>query len=761
MKAPSIGASALFFFSILVCASLAQALPAEHLSSQRFGGIGNDNGASVATDVSGNIYITGSFENTIDFGGGNLVSAGGSDIFLVKFRANGSLAWSQRYGGAGADNASAIAVTPAGDAYITGTFASSVDFGGGPLASAGNFDMFIAKFNTNSLHVFSLRFGSTSLDEGLSLAVDGLGSVYVTGDYNGTVDFGGGPLVSAGSSDVFVAKYSNLGAHQWSQRLGGTSFDTGWGVALDGMGGLVLTGSFSNTVSFGGANFVSNGNGDVFVAKYNQATGLHQWSASYGSIDLDEGLAIAATASGSVLVTGWFRGTVSFGGSSLVSAGSGDLFLAQYDITGAHQWSQRFGTSNNDRAGAVTVDAPGNVYITGQCAGSVDFGGGALAHGGGADSYLAKFNAAGVHQWSRTAGSTGSDIGRSVAIDNNGNVINVGSFNLAVSFGGNTLLSAGLSDIYLAKYSADYPAPVILSIVDVGNDQGRKVKIRFSRSAADDAIASQPVTRYAAFRRDIAPPPASAKGPGPDRLAAGWIEVASVGAYGDASYVMEAPTIGDSTLALGQYRSTFYIRAATAAPSVFFDSPPDSGYSMDNLAPGVPTSFAFEAGNLTWNESDDEDFDYFTVYGSNTDSFGSATAVDYAITPAMDVSGSPYVYYYVTATDFSGNEGKPAKVNTLSGVGGTPKSYVLSVSNYPNPFNPRTIVSYTVPSGGHVRVAIYDARGAHVGTLVDVEKAAGAYNVQWTPGAAISSGVYFARIEQNGATRTKKMVLLK
>jgi hypothetical protein len=168
---------------------------------------------------------------------------------------------------------------------------------------------------------------------------------------------------------------------------------------------------------------------------------------------------------------------------------------------------------------------------------------------------------------------------------------------------------------------------------------------------------------------------------------------------------------------------------------------------------------------LSWHQSTAKDFDYFTVYGSNTNSFGAATLVDYSVAPAMNVLASPYVYYYVTATDFSGNEGKPAKVNTLSGVGGTPKSYVLSVSNYPNPFNPRTTVSYTVPSRGAVTVAIYDLHGARVATLFNGERAAGAYSVDWDGradnAAVAASGVYFARIEHASGTRSKKMVMLK
>ncbi len=211
--------------------------------------------------------------------------------------------------------------------------------------------------------------------------------------------------------------------------------------------------------------------------------------------------------------------------------------------------------------------------------------------------------------------------------------------------------------------------------------------------------------------------------------------------------------------------SVFFIRAATATPALFYDSAPDSGYSLDNLAPSVPQNFVYTAGDLSWNESTAADFEFFTVYGSNTNSFGAATLVDCSVAPAMDVTSSPYVFYYVTATDFSGNEGKPAKVNTLSGVGGTPTSYVLSVSNYPNPFNPRTTVKYTVPSRGHVSVVVYDAHGARVATLFEGERAAGAYSVDWdgrTDNAAVAaSGVYFARIEHNATTRSKKMMLLK
>jgi hypothetical protein len=322
-------------------------------------------------------------------------------------------------------------------------------------------------------------------------------------------------------------------------------------------------------------------------------------------------------------------------------------------------------------------------------------------------------------------------------------------------------VSGGGTDIFLVKYDAHSQQPIIKTIVDIGNDQGRQVNIRFDRSG-EDASSLTPILSYEVYRREK---PAPSLVSGGTVRADGWTQVGSVAAHRENTYGIVVPTIGDSTLALGQYYSAYFVRAATSSPGVFFDSPPDSGYSKDNLAPGVPLNFVFTAGDLSWNESNDADFDYFTVYGSNTDSFGAATLVDYSVAAALDVTASPYAYYYVTATDFSGNEGKPAKVHALTGVGDTPRNYVLSVSNYPNPFNPRTTVSYTVPSRGHVTVSIYDAHGAHVATLFDGERNVGAYSIDWDGRTkrsdAVASGVYFARIEHASGTRTKKMVLLK
>jgi hypothetical protein len=754
---------------VLMAASAFAFTPA-HLWSQRFGSMGNDSGQWVAVDGSGNVFVTGYFNGTVDFGGGGLVSAGSEDIFLAKYDAAGVHLWSQRFGSTSYDRGNSVAVDGLGNVFVTGYFNGTVDFGGGGLVSAGSYDIFLAKYNADGVYQWSQRFGSTGMDIGNSVAVDGLGNVFVTGYFNGTVDFGGGGLVSAGSFDIFLAKYNAAGAHQWSQRFGNTGSDYGYSVAVDGSANIFVTGSFWGTVNFGGGNLVSAGAGDVFFAKYN-SSGTHQWSRRFGSTSSDFGNCVAADGSGNVFVTGYFEGTVDFGGGGLVSAGGWDIFLAKYDASGGHQWSQRFGSTSTDRGWSVAVDGSGGVFMPGNFSGTVDFGGGGLVSAGSYDIFLAKYNANGVHQWSQRFGNTGGDVAYSVAVNESGNVLATGVFAGAVDFGGATFVSAGGNDLFLAQYSGNAAEPLITSIVDIGNDQGRRVKIRFSRSGGDDGTASNPVTSYEAYRRDDAPPATAAGSRNPvvlserELLDEGWTQAGTVAAHAQSSYGIDVTTIADSTIALGQYYSTFFIRAATGEPATYFDSPPDSGWSVDNLAPGVPGSLAYNTGVISWDESTAEDFDYFTVYGANADDFGSATVVDYTVDPTMDVTASPYVFYFVTATDFSGNEGRPAKVNTLSGVGGTPASYVLSVSNHPNPFNPRTTVSYTVPSRGTVTVAIFDARGARVATLVNgEERDAGAYRVEWDGRAGngpAASGIYFARIEHAGATRSKKMLLLK
>ena len=462
--------------------SPAQITP-EHLWSEGFGSTGDDDPIGVAVDASGNVFVTGYFSGTANFGGGNLVCAGPDDIFLAKYNANGVHQWSQRFGGTGEDVGRDVAVDASGNVFVTGYFNDTVNFGGGDLVSAGSFAMFVAKFNASGVHQWSQRFGVGGADSavGLAIAVDASANVVVTGDFQGTVDFGGGNLVSAGSDDVFLAKYDASGVHQWSQRFGDTGSDAGHAVAVDGSGNVVVTGDFNGTVNFGGGNLVSAGDRDIFLAKYS-ASGVHQWSQRFGSTVYDTGVGIAVDASENVFVTGFFNGTVDFGGGSLVSAGGRDIFLAKYNASGLHQWSKRFGDAGDDVGTGIAVDGSGNVFATGSFNGTVNFGGGNWVSAGGNDMFVVKFNAGGGLQWSRGVGGAGNDSGYGVAAEGLGRAVVAGSFQGTVNFGGGGIVSAGDSDVFLAMYGN--PA-LITQIVDGPFDNGTHVEILFKGSAHD------------------------------------------------------------------------------------------------------------------------------------------------------------------------------------------------------------------------------------------------------------------------------------
>jgi hypothetical protein len=751
------------FASLVVSHASSRAAAPFHLWSRQIGGTDDDTGYDARMNAEGYRVVTGGFSSTVDFGGGPLTSAGQFDIYIAKYGPTGSHLWSKRLGSIESQIGASVALLASGAVVVTGNFFGTVDFGGGALTSAGGADIFLAMYDTDGSHLWSKQFGGTATDTGQRVQVDASGNVYLTGYFSGTVDFGGGPLTSGGGTDLIVAKFDVTGTHQWSRHYGSTSNEIGFDLALDASGNILVSGQFGGTVSFGGGALMSTGGLDIFVAKYD-GSGVHQWSQHFGSTSTDIGDAVAVDGAGNVIVAGRFAGTVNFGGGAFTSAGGSDIFVAKYNAGGTHQWSQRFGSTSTDICRGAASDATGDVVVTGEFTGTVNFGGSALASAGGTDVFLARYNSAGTHEWSQHFGSTAGDQSRNVEVNAAGIQIATGQFVLTASFGGSSFTSAGFDDAFVAIFGNDPVTPVISSIVDVGNDQGRQVEIGFTKSGGIG------IEQYEAYRRDDPLPvtatrPTTASTSRQQLLSQGWMFVGAVPETLLNTYEMTVATLADSTISNGPHESVFFIRAATYVPWVYYDSPPDSGDSLDNLAPGIPTNIAISSGVLSWDESGDADFDFFSVYGAGTASFASATLIDYTVMPAMDVTASPYAYYFVTATDFSGNEGTPAMLTTPTDVFNSPKGYALSISAYPNPFNPQTTIRYTVPSKGQVTIAVYDLRGAFVVTLVDENQEVGAYTKTWdgkdAGGVTISSGVYFARVTHPSGTRSYKLVLLK
>ncbi|MEZ4380477.1 MAG: DUF4215 domain-containing protein [Nannocystaceae bacterium] len=248
-------------------------------------------------------------------------------------------------------------------------------------------------------HLWSKRFGEGGEQYAEAVAADAQGDVVVTGSFQAWMDMGGGVLASQGDDDLFVAKFSGGGEHLWSRGFGDGAEQIGRAVAVDSAGNVVLTGDFHGTMNLGGDDLVSQGHSDLFVAKLSPA-GEHLWSRSFGDGEFQLGRAVAVDGDDNVIITGNLWGAMDLGGGDLVSQDN-DLFVAKFSPAGAHLWSQIFGDSAAQIGKAVAAGPQGDIILAGNLQGSIDLGGGPLVSAGWTDVFVARLSADGGHVWSQ------------------------------------------------------------------------------------------------------------------------------------------------------------------------------------------------------------------------------------------------------------------------------------------------------------------------------------------------------------------------
>jgi PKD repeat protein len=312
------------------------------------------------------------------------------------------------------------------------------------------------------------------------------------------------------------------------------------------------------------------------------------------------------------------------------------------------------------------------------------------------------------------------------------------------------------------------PSAVLLSILDIPGDQGGELRLTWTASAFDVFDAPVSVTDYALYRRiEGAPRDGDRWPPG------SWDFIVEVPASGELEYNTVVATLCDSTLAEGQCWSVFFIRAMTMEPTQFYDSLPDSGYSLDNLAPSTPGNFLLDYGypignTLNWDEITDLDFDYFKVYRGEVEDFtpNEENLIHLTISTSWeDAMGEHAHHYKVSAVDYSGNEGNAASPGETTEVLEAPPTHFALHQNNPNPFNPATSILFDLPTAGKVRLEIFDVAGRRVALLAEGIFEAGRHELIWHGkdgrGKQASSGVYFYRLTGSEFTQTKSMLLIK
>lgn len=424
----------------------------DHVWSSVLVGGGSEDQPAVAVDGSGNLLVAGTFDDWIDLGEGTVNSLGQKDSFLAKFDSDGALLWAKYIRAADDQVINDVAVGMSDVIYLLGTFHNEdIDLGGGVLTNQGNADVFVAAYSASGTHVWSIAAGADGSQYGGSLASNAVGDVVATGVFQGDMDFGEGPLETYGSLDVFVAKFNDAGVHVWSHSYGGPASQIPLDVAIDEFG-VVVTGLFYGSIDLGEGIVESNGNSDLFVLHLTPS-GMYSWSLTSGSAGFQESYSLANCEGGDVLVAGWFDQGFDFGPFPLTTSGSYDIFLAKVDATGTPLWAQAFpGSAGADAARALTLDAAGNIVLAGYVRGPVDFGGGPVAWDSASDAFVAQFDADGTHLDSESFGGGNEQLGLDVGVDSIGNIILTGTVADSIDFGGGPLVSTGIRDIFIAEF---------------------------------------------------------------------------------------------------------------------------------------------------------------------------------------------------------------------------------------------------------------------------------------------------------------------
>jgi hypothetical protein len=440
----------------------------------------------VATDASGNVYITGSFVGTATFGTVSVTGSGScTEFFLAKYNNSGVAQWVQKSTSNQTSNCStegnALAVDVSGNIYATGIFltlpnpSANVVFGSLPSlfsypTPTNASDIFVVKYNSSGVAQWAIREGGEGLSDDVATAitVDASNNIYVAGYFSPNppavtvgVTIGAGTFsTTTALNQGFVAKYNTNGVGQWTQNIDGNQYVYGWGVAVDGSSNVYLVGSFNGSAYYNGVSTPSAGQFDGFITKFNSAGAL-QWFKKPGGTGNDyvKGIAInPSDASNNLYITGSFSSSANFVGAfsttTLTSAGSDDIFVAKYNTGGNVQWVNRAGgSSGSDYGNSITIDASNNVFVAGSFNGTATFGTlpTVTASANSVDIFMAKYTTNGTEQFVFKAGGPSYDTGRRIVVDALNNVYTVGTFNPTGQFGNTVLMGTSLG--FLMKYS--------------------------------------------------------------------------------------------------------------------------------------------------------------------------------------------------------------------------------------------------------------------------------------------------------------------
>lgn len=280
---------------------------------------------SIEVDGSGNIYSTGTFDNVTDFDPGvptfTMTTNGGSDVFVLKLNSSGVFQWAKTVGGSGTEYGVSIKCDASGNPIVLGDFnSSSMDFDPGPptftMSSTGNYEIYILKLDATGNFMWAKQMGGANNDLSFGLTLDASGNIFSTGGFYSTeADFDPGIgtfTLAAGALDeeIFCVKLDATGNFIWANKFGGNLYDRPYGISVDNIGGVYLTGRFEGTADFdpGPSSFTMTavGQQDIFISRLNSSNGNFVWARSFGGVNSERGNCVLVNNAGDVFSCGYF-----------------------------------------------------------------------------------------------------------------------------------------------------------------------------------------------------------------------------------------------------------------------------------------------------------------------------------------------------------------------------------------------------------------------------------------------------------------------
>jgi hypothetical protein len=421
---------------------------------RQHGSAQNDVFSGIGHDATGQIYVAGTAFGKVP---GSDQHFGDSDVVVASYTATGALRWVRQLGNALLNQGFRSAFAADGTSYVVGTTSGGFPGSTDPQpGTSSDRDLLVLSLDGGGTVRWVRVLGTASAEYGYGIALAPSGGVVVSGGTQGAFAPGATP---AGGTDAFVARFSDLGALEWSTQLGSTNDDYAWDLAVAADGSVVVAGDTNGAIAGSGAS--PQGSWDQFVARF-AADGTLAWVRQDGSPAVDGGARVAVDARGTAYVVGTTTGTMP--GTTATPLGGGDLHVSAFGRDGGRRWIRQFGTSGQDVVEDVEVDAAGTVTVAGQTAGVLP---GALeASGGGLDAFVLSLDQVGAQQWVRQIGSSAADYGKAVVADGEGRVLLAGS-----TFGTlprSAAASAGGSDAFVADIGQRWPAPfsTVGSLVD-------------------------------------------------------------------------------------------------------------------------------------------------------------------------------------------------------------------------------------------------------------------------------------------------------